>query len=73
MVLVLSLLVLDPLFLPFLARLDEVQEEYCTTTGVGVCGGVDISRMLKFYVKVFYEMARPCQASYPVPVTGLVC
>ena len=28
--------------------------------------------MLKFYVKVFYGMARRCQASYPVPQTGLV-
>ena len=28
--------------------------------------------MLKFYVKVYYVMDKGCQASYPVPVTGLV-
>ena len=40
--------------------------------GGGMGGSVRVSKMLKFYVKVFYVMARHCQASYPVPVTGLV-
>ena len=46
------------------------RKSYCTTPGVGISGGVSVSKMLKFYVKVFW--ARRCQASYPVPVTGLV-
>ena len=42
----------------FLARLDEVQEECCTTPGVGVSvgGGVGVSK--KFNVKVFYVMGK---------------
>ena len=31
-----------------------------------------LAKCLSFYVKVFYVWARRCQASYPVPVTGLV-
>ena len=44
----------------FLAR-------YYTTVGVGG-SGVGVSKMLKF----FMWWARRCQASFPVPVTGLV-
>ena len=56
-----------------LARLDEVQEEllYYPGVGIGVGGGVGISKMLKFYVKVFYvigkalsgELSCPCDRS----------
>ena len=46
----------------FLARLDEVQEELLyypsVGVGVGVGGGVNISKMLKFYVKIFYVMGK---------------
>ena len=34
--------------LSFLARLDEVQEELLYYPGVGVGGGIGISKMLKF-------------------------
>ena len=39
----------------FLARLDEVQEEllYYPRHGVWVGAGVGVSKMLKFYIKVF--------------------
>ena len=58
------------------------RRSYCTTPGIGVGikvgvgggsgGGGGVSRMLMFfYNKVVYLMARCCQASYPVPVTGL--
>ena len=41
---------------------------YCTTPSVSIGGGGG-----SFYVKVFYVMGKAlCQASYPVPVTGLV-
>ena len=60
-------------FAYFLARPDEVQEElYCTTPGVGVGVGVGGGVSKKFNVKVFMWWVRRCQASYPVPVTGLV-
>ena len=39
----------------------------CTTVGVGVGGGVGVSKMLKFYVKVFYVMGKALsgELSYP--------
>ena len=43
---------------PFLARLDEVQEELLYYPGVGVGCSVGVSKMLKFYVKVFYVMGK---------------
>ena len=46
------------------------RKSYCTTPGISVGGG-GISK--KFNVKVFYVMGKALQASYPVPVTGLVC
>ena len=46
------------------------RKSYCTTPGVGISGGRGggVSKMLKF----FMGWARRCQASFPVPVTGLV-
>ena len=50
------------------------RKSYCTTPGVGVgIGSSDgVGGSKKFNVKVFYVMGKACQASYPVPVTGLV-
>ena len=55
------------------ARLDEVQEDWCTTPGVGVGAGIGggVNKMLKFYAKVFYvigkalsgELSCPCDRS----------
>ena len=50
------------LFLPILACLDEVQAELLYNR----------RRRQKVKVQVFYVMGKGCQASYPVPVTGLV-
>ena len=47
------------------------RKSYCTIPGVGEGGGVGVSKKLN--VKVFYVMGkRHYEASYPVPVTGLV-
>ena len=61
----------------FLARLDEVQEELlyypgvCIGVGfgvdVGVGGGVGVSKMLKFYVKVFYVMGKALSGELSCP------
>ena len=46
------------------------RKSYCTTVGISV----GVSKMLKFLRQSFLcDGARRCQASYPVPVTGLVC
>ena len=29
-------------------------KSYCTTLGVGIGGGIGVSKMFKFYIKVFY-------------------
>ena len=44
------------------------RKSYCTTTSIGVggSGGIDMDKMVKFYVKVFTRWARHCQASNPV-------
>ena len=55
---------------PFQLAWTKFRKSYETTPGVGVGVGVGVSK--KFNVKVFYLMGRRCQASYPVPVTGLV-
>ena len=52
--------------LTVLARLNEGQEELSYYPGVGVGvgvgvsvgGGVGVSKMLKFYIKVFYVMGK---------------
>ena len=43
------------------------RKSYCTTTGVSLCGGIDISRMLKFYVKVFYVMGKTLSGELSCP------
>ena len=48
------------------------RKSYCTTPGVGVGGGVDVGGSVSKMLKFFMWWARHCQASYPVPVTGLV-
>ena len=42
---------------------------YCTTPGVGigVGGGVGISKMLKFYVKDFFVMGKALSGELPCP------
>ena len=59
----------------FLARLDEVQEELLYHPGVGVgvginvgvSGVVGVSKMLKFYVKVFYVMGKALSGELSCP------
>ena len=48
-----------------LARLDEVQEELLYYPGVGV--SIGISKMLKFYVKVFYVMGKALKGELSCP------
>ena len=55
---------------PFLARLGglvEVQEELLYYPGVGVGSGVGVSKMLKFYVKVFYVMGKALSGELSCP------
>ena len=43
------------------------RKSYHTTPGIGIGSSVKISKMQKFYMKVFYVMGkRHCHASYPV-------
>ena len=48
------------------------RKSYCTTPGVSVVGGGGVSKMLKFYVKVFYVMGKVLSGKLSCPVTGLV-
>ena len=63
----------------FLAHLDEVQKSYCTTpgvgvgVGVGVGGGVGVSKMLKFYFKVFYVMGKALSGELSCPCDRSCC
>ena len=59
------------IFLPFLACLDKVQEELLYYPGVGVGGGV--SKMLKFYVKVFYVMGKALSGELSCPCDRPCC
>ena len=50
----------------FLARLDEVQEEYCATPSVGIgVGGGGVSK--KFNIKVFYVMGKVLSGELSCP------
>ena len=48
--------------LEFLDRLD-----YCTTPGIGVGGSVGVSKILKFYFKVFYVMDKALSGEQSCP------
>ena len=50
---------------------EEAQEELLHYSGVSASVDVSVSRMFKFYVKVFYVMGKVL-TGYPLPVTGLV-
>ena len=52
----------------FLARRDEVQEELLYYPGVGVgVGGGGVSKMLKFYIKLFYVMGKALSGELSCP------
>ena len=51
------------IFSPFLARLDEVQEELLYNPGI--CSGVGVSK--KFNVKVFYVMGKALSGELSSP------
>ena len=46
-------------------------KSYCTNPDVSV--GIDVDKLVKFYVKVFICWARGCQGSCPVRGQVLLC
>ena len=50
------------------------RKSFCITPGIGVGGGsrVDVSKMLKLYIKVFYVMGKVLLDELPCYWTGLL-
>ena len=49
------------------------RKSYCTVPGIGICGGRDGSKMLKFYIKIFYVMGKALSGKLSCMWTSLVC
>ena len=56
--------------MPFQLAWTKFEKSYCTTPGI--CFDVGVSKLLKFYVKVFYVMGKGLTGKLSCPVTGLV-
>ena len=58
-----------------------LRKSYCTSPGIsvdvgigiGVGGGIGISKMLKFYVKVFYVMGKALSGKLSCPCDKFCC
>ena len=65
--------VLDKSICHFQLAWTKSRKSYCTTRGVavgvgfGIIGGGGVSRMLKFYVKVFYVMGKALSGELSCP------
>ena len=46
------------------------RKSYCTTSGVG--GGISVSKMLKFYIKIFYVKGKALSSELSYMWSGLV-
>ena len=48
------------------------KKSYCTTPGVGVGGGSDVSKILKFYIKVFNVVGKALSGELSCTRTSLL-
>ena len=59
--------------MPFQLAWTKSRKSCCTTPGISVGGGVGVSKMLKFFVKIFYVMGKGLSGELSCPCDRSCC